>query len=356
MSPEEVALLKHAGQVLMENFSSLTLTAVYVLVASLAMYTLLVRPNKTRATWALCVMLALIFVITTAYFSLFIVFSSKLIIGALIENTEFKLLERLEIANASTLQISLAELWISGNGNSLLSIFGDGIVVWRAWAVWPDQQSVIILPALTLLATFAVFLTLLIMQTITLSAPEFVHGQVAALSIAGAILNIATNLIAIILIGIKTYQHRKCMKDTIGLGNSAAGKVLMFLTESGIIYIVLQIINFCLNDEDNTVTTTLDMATRNWAAFVNFFSAIYPSLVILIVKNQHSIARLTIVSTAGDINPGTHISFAPSPPLQGTIDSSHSTNNQAEAAGQSSAERHLDVEKVTKDQETKYAV
>ncbi|KAJ7575306.1 hypothetical protein C8J56DRAFT_901202 [Mycena floridula] len=287
MTPDETLLLKHAGQVLVENFvqmvvktfcygaehlsvESLIFVAdqdalgVYVLLASLAMYQLLLKHNKTTATWALCALFVVIFLITTASFCLDVAFCFKLMIGALIKNTELELLERLEIANASVIQIDLASGWLNGDTNSLLLIFGDGIVVWRAWAIWHGQRSIIILPGLTLLATFALFLAENILQTITSVDPAFVYGKVASLQIAGATMSIVTNLIATILIGLKTLlsQHWKFMKDTIGPGRSAAGKVLMFLTESGIVYIGFQIINICLATVDTTQGTALDIASQ----------------------------------------------------------------------------------------------
>ncbi|KAJ7575380.1 hypothetical protein C8J56DRAFT_976085, partial [Mycena floridula] len=270
MTPDETLLLKNAGQILVQDFFSAIIMAfcygVYVLLASLAMYHLLLKHNKTTATWALCALLTLIFLITTASFSLFVAICFKLIIGALIENTELELLERLDIANTSTKQIVLAYGWLNGDSNSLSLIFGDGIVVWRAWAIWDGRHSVIILPALTLLGTFALFLAHNILTTMTLISPDLYSGQVASLFIAGAIMSIVTNLMAIILIGLKAYQHRKFMKNTIGSGRSAAGKVLMFLTESGIVYIGLQIIDVFLAALDTTQGSALDDATQIWGS------------------------------------------------------------------------------------------
>ncbi|KAJ7575302.1 hypothetical protein C8J56DRAFT_1063552 [Mycena floridula] len=135
MTPDETLLLKHAGQILVENFASVVVLTfcygaehlaadslifvadqdapgVYVLLASLAMYHLLLKHNKTTATWALCALLTVIFLIATAHFCLDVAVSFKLMIGALIKNPELELLERLEIANASTNQLGLAQLWL----------------------------------------------------------------------------------------------------------------------------------------------------------------------------------------------------------------------------------------------------
>ncbi|KAJ7585872.1 hypothetical protein C8J56DRAFT_1086016 [Mycena floridula] len=263
-------------------------------------------------------MLAILFSITTTYFCLYVAASFKLMIGHLINNTDLELLERLQVADSSILRLNLGQRWIGGSGYGLMFVFGDGIVVWRAWAVWSDKQSVIILPGLTLLATIATSLAVCVIQTIESIGSNIIYGTIAALANAAAALSIATNLIAVLLIGFKAYQHCKFMKDTLGVGTSVPGKVLMFLTESGIVYIISQIINFSLSVVDKADVSPLYEATEIWGAIMIIFSAAYPSLVILIVYNQHSIARLTEGSTAGSRNLGTHISFARSPPQQGT--------------------------------------
>ncbi|KAJ7585846.1 hypothetical protein C8J56DRAFT_1052205 [Mycena floridula] len=270
-------------------------------------------------------MLAILFSIITTFFCLYVAFSFKLMIGALIDNTDLELVERLEVADSSIQPLLLAQEWISGNGYGLMFIFGDGIVVWRAWAVWSDQQSVIILPALTLLATFVCSL-----QTLEFTVSRVASGMIGALLTATSALSIATNLIAVLLIGFKAYQHWKFMKDTVGVGTSAAGKVLMLLTESGIL-LYFQIINFSLSVVETTDVSPLFEAGDIWGAILTMLSAAYPSLVILIVYNQHSIAQLTEVSTTGSRNMGTHILFARSPPhLEMTVTDSITIRSQAD--------------------------
>ncbi|KAJ7600071.1 hypothetical protein C8J56DRAFT_1072786 [Mycena floridula] len=280
-------------------------------------------------------MLAILFSITTTYFCLYVAARFTLLIGSLIENTDLELLERFGVADRSTLPLELAQRWIGDNGDGLLFVFSDGIVVWRAWAVWSDQQSVIILPALTLLATFVCSI-----QTIESTSSNFFSGTIGGLLTATSALSIATNLIAVLLIGFKAYQHWKFMKDTLGVGVSAAGKVLMFLTESGIVYVISQIINFSLSVVDNTNGTPLDETTSIFSVIMIIFSAAYPSLIILIVYNQHSIARFTEGSTAGSRNVGTHISFARLPPQQGTtVTDSILIRSQTDNGFQASAAR-----------------
>ncbi|KAJ7579403.1 hypothetical protein C8J56DRAFT_1109723 [Mycena floridula] len=336
MTPDEVALLQHVGRVYVENFAAVVALSigygVYALMLSLALYHLLVKRNKTWATWVLCTMLAFIFLMVTTYVCLFTANSFKLVTGAIIENPELELSERVEIADANIFQINVAQVWFGGTGSSLVFMFGDGIIVWRAWAVWTERRTVIILPAMTLLATFAIFVTWSAIETKVLVSPtNVIDGRIGALLIAGSAMSIVTNGIAVILIA------------NIGQGKSAAGKVLMFLTESGIVYIIFQIINTYLLSVDSKPNSTLDYVQLIWALEMNIFCGIYPLLVILIVNHRHSIAHITEASRPGDGNLGTHISFAHSSPLQHTAES---TESQPDAAVQGSGERH--TEKVSK--------
>ncbi|KAJ7580365.1 hypothetical protein C8J56DRAFT_896371 [Mycena floridula] len=292
MTPDEVALLKHIGQTNVENFAAVVAMSIsygfYTLMLSLVFYDLLIKRNKTRVTWVLCTMLAFIFLMITVYVCLSIATPLKLEIGVFVENPELELSQRVEIADDNVAQMKLAELWFGGNGNSLVFMFGDAIVIWRAWAVWAEKRGVIILPAMTLLTTFA-----------PLDSGNEIDGKIAALLTAGSVMSIVTNGIAVILIGIKAYQHRTFMKDTIGQGKSAAGKVLMFLTESGIVYIVFQIINTYLLSVDSKPNSALDNVQLIWGTEINIFCGIYPLLVILIVNHQHSIAQVTEASRPG---------------------------------------------------------
>ncbi|KAJ7584127.1 hypothetical protein C8J56DRAFT_893730 [Mycena floridula] len=317
MTPDEVALLIHVGQVNVLNFSAVVAMSFCYGTSSRSISPFSVlnnifrKRNKTTATWALCSMLTLIFLITTTYFCMTVAFDFRLLIGALIANPELQLSERVEASVNSVEAMNLALNWVSGNGNGLLFIFGDGIVVWRAWAVWPNLH--------------------------TYSTPNIVYGTIAALDTAIGAMSIVTNGIAVILIGIKAYL---CLNlRPASTGNSAAGKVLMFMTDSGIVYIVFQIINLSLSTANIGRIDALYFATHIWTPITTIFSAAYPSLVILIVDNRYSIAQITDKYATRNGDQGTHISFAQSPLEQGTTDS---TVSQSGAGFQASAERTLE--------------
>ncbi|KAJ7573724.1 hypothetical protein C8J56DRAFT_981360 [Mycena floridula] len=339
MTANEVALLRNAGQLFIRNFAYLVpltlLYGTYVLLAALAMYTLM-RRSKTRSMWALSALLTISFCIVTVYFTLYAATSFRLVQVGLTDNTDLSLAQRFNLASASILRLQIAQLWVGGV-NGLLFIFGDAIVVWRAWAVWTGRRNVAILPGFLLLATFAIFLTSSSLRTRAFVNPSIIEPSslFGSLVIAGFSLSIATNCVSTLLIGIKAYQHRKFMKDTIGVGNSVVVKVLMFLTESGVVYIVFQIINICVAFLDNAPPNSpLNIASHVWGVIMNLVAAIYPTLVILIVNYRSSLTKTVELSeeTSSPVRHsiGTHLSFARSPNTVATTNTSNGRTTQME--------------------------
>ncbi|KAJ7577973.1 hypothetical protein C8J56DRAFT_363325 [Mycena floridula] len=340
MTPEEAQVLKELAQNFQMNFGLMIplvlFYGIYILLTLSAIYTLLRKRNKTRSTWILCALLGTIFIIITLYVCLFITICFLYMEGTFIANMNLPLMERFSLANERIVKPGLTIMWVAGV-NGLLYIFGDGIVVWRAWAVWPGKRYVIILPASMLLAAFAIFLTSSTLRTMASFNPGVIAPQFNNLAIAAYTMSIATNFTSVVLIGIKAYQHRKFMKETLGLGNSAAGKVLLLLTESGAIFVVLQIINICLAflDDDISGHNAFNIATHVSGVMMDLISAIYPTLIILIVSHHRSIARINELSNTISVvgqSPGAHtLSFARSPAVQ-TVETieSNTTGHQVQ--------------------------
>ncbi|KIK65921.1 hypothetical protein GYMLUDRAFT_952440 [Collybiopsis luxurians FD-317 M1] len=217
---------------------------------------------------------------------------------ALVKNTELPLAQRFSIASNSILQLSIVEMWLGGV-NGLLYMFGDGIVVWRAWAVWTERQVVIIIPGFFLLATFAIFITSSTLRTIASVNPSIIepNSLFGSLVIAGYTASIATNFSSTVLIGIKACKHRRFMK-TLGMGPSKAAKVLILLTESGVVYIVLQVINVCIAflDDQSSSNSPLNIASHVWGVIMNFVAVrtftIHITLLTLCLLHDVSLSGL----------------------------------------------------------------
>ncbi|KAE9397968.1 hypothetical protein BT96DRAFT_1020418 [Gymnopus androsaceus JB14] len=292
MTPQEIEVLKSTGELFVRTFAynvPLTLFyGAYVILASLAMYCIL-SLRRTHSIWILFTLLIITLLVTTVYFGAYVSAAFILMQTTLVKNTELALQERLALAQSSIVNLQIVQLWFGGV-NGLLYIFGDGIVVWRAYAVWSDRPKVIILPALMLLASFAIFLTSSSLRTVSTIRPDAlrisstVTGHLVA---AGFSMSIATNLLSTVMIGIKAYQHIRLTK-TVGADSVTVAKVLVFLTESGMVYVALQIIDMCLALlDDAPPNSAFNITSRVWGPMMDLFSAIYPTLVILIVHGRH---------------------------------------------------------------------
>ncbi|KAJ3984615.1 hypothetical protein F5890DRAFT_1515881 [Lentinula detonsa] len=326
MTPEETVLLQEGGELFVRDFAytvPLTLLyGTYALLAFQALYTMMKR-RKTIFSWVLIALLIITFLVITTYLCLYEASVFVLMQTALVKNTDLSSLEeRFTIASDSIVGLDIGLMWLGGV-NGLLYMSGDGIVVWRSWAVWNGKRIVVILPIFFLFATFAIFLTSSTMRTIAFVNPSIIEPDslFGSLVIAGYTASIATNFTSTVLIGIQAYQHRKFMKK-VGIGSSVAVKVLLLLTESGVLYIIFQIINLCLAflDDGYNSSSPFNVASHIWGLLMNLVAATYPTLIILIVHDNRSISHLTDSSGSGSTLFGqTHISFAQSPAVNSTM-------------------------------------
>ncbi|THU83198.1 hypothetical protein K435DRAFT_871547 [Dendrothele bispora CBS 962.96] len=165
-------------------------------------------------------------------------------------------------------------------------IISDGIVVWRAWIMFPESRVV----KLTLLFCMG-----------GSSAAGFVD---AGLSAAQTVKNLAsytskfnvlilglpllfTNMIATLLIGYKTWYHYQDVKKNLsnsGTSSRRVQKVLLLLIESGSMYCILWIVNIIMQfkyDGDSTIF-------QCWATATPELSALYPVLIVVIAAAENA--------------------------------------------------------------------
>ncbi|THU85789.1 hypothetical protein K435DRAFT_868926 [Dendrothele bispora CBS 962.96] len=156
-------------------------------------------------------------------------------------------------------------------------IISDGIVVWRAWIMFPESRPV--------------RLTLLFCMVGSLVAGFVDAGLVAAQAIKRlegdtipkinililALPLLFTNMIATLLIGYKTWYHYQDLKKNLsnsGTSSSRVQKVLLLLVESGSVYCIFWY-------GENTVSDI-------WGAAVPELSALYPVLIVVIAAAENA--------------------------------------------------------------------
>ncbi|KAJ7574838.1 hypothetical protein C8J56DRAFT_901772 [Mycena floridula] len=285
MTPQETALLQSAGETFIRNASVMLLIAIAYI-----------------AIWILLGVVGVTFLMTTAYCAVYFQIFFGLLRVALIDNSSEPLSVRFALAGQSIAGVSIAQGWLGGICGFILLI-GDAATTWRAWAISFEHRK----PVYAVICLFLIGLGCSIGFNILNTPPPafvFTGSALWILQLLGLIIPLITNVAATLLIGYQAYKYRGFVKATLGRpGRSKAGKIMMVLTESGVIYSIIQ-----------------DQATRLWGQFSLFVSAMLPLVIILIVNHQRSIAETLRGSDIGgtaastQFDAGTHISFAHGPP------------------------------------------
>ncbi|KAE9396997.1 hypothetical protein BT96DRAFT_1021031 [Gymnopus androsaceus JB14] len=272
--------------------------------------------TKNVAIWALFVGVVVTVMMTTAYSALYFQIFFEFLRVGLVENTSQPLEVRFELAQESIANASSALQWLGGAGGGFIYLIGDAVSVWRVWAICSSShRKLVFLPIILFLGGLGTSIGFNVLNT---PPPPFLFTGSAIwdLQLLGLILPLTTNVVATALIAYQTYSYRGFMKANFSLGHSKTGSILSLLTESGVVYCVIQAIDVTLIlTDDAPLSSPQDQATRLFDQFTLFVSPMIPLFVILIVYSQRSITEAMHGSTSGGTTPsvfdaGTHISFA----------------------------------------------
>ncbi|KAF5353818.1 hypothetical protein D9758_010570 [Tetrapyrgos nigripes] len=204
----------------------------------------------------------------------------------------------------------MANLTIAGAFMERFNYLGsDGIVVWRAWVLFPRNLTVRIVLVLCMIGSTVGILVDAGRGAVRVLGDPAAQGagQAPGAPVEGLIMSVplfVTNAIATVLIGYKAHIHRQDMKKNLDSSSSSVikvQKVLLLLVESGVAYCILWI---CF-----TVTTFLNGAVKSIASFEIFgvamplLSGLYPIIVILIVtlESKRDLSQLNEMSMSQSI-------------------------------------------------------
>ncbi|KAF9469467.1 hypothetical protein BDZ94DRAFT_1242489 [Collybia nuda] len=190
-------------------------------------------------------------------------------------------------------------------------IISDGVVVWRAFVLLHGRRWLMFLPLILLLGSAASFLSFLIIQTAGISesigrSSEYLIGTARGLSIA-------TNTLATIFIGYVYYIHSRAM--VVGLGkhrSTQAERILVLLVESGVVCGLFQILCFGAGlGLQNRPKGTLGYSTAQLIqTLYSGFTAMYPTIVIVLVNSHRSIDTMYSVDSSLQTDRLTTLQFA----------------------------------------------
>jgi len=196
-------------------------------------------------------------------------------------------------------------------------ILSDGIVVWRAWVVWgPDRRFIIFAPPL---------LSLVCTLILSATGAAFVYlsddyeserkGSVSRYlgwTVWG--FSVGTNIWATGLICIRTWQHRQAVRSLLGkeTTRSIAEKVLVFMVESGALYLCIWVVYMTLS----FIQWTGGLVLFIDAAIVQIVG-IYPMTIVVLVTMRLSTAELLPLTVPETVQSPISIRFSlrSSPPI-----------------------------------------
>ncbi|KAJ7593636.1 hypothetical protein C8J56DRAFT_1043438 [Mycena floridula] len=170
-------------------------------------------------------------------------------------------------------------------------LISDGIVVWRAWAVWFQNVPIRILLCLCLFGSFVGASVDFSFSALYFAGhEEFIPVGPRTLTLTLPLL--LTNLVATLLIACKVWEYRREIKGNLGLTKrTAVERILVLLTESGALYCLLWA--FTLSVGVN-VTNQNSMAYAICAGITPQLTAIYPIIIIILVAMGKSDLEATM--------------------------------------------------------------
>ncbi|KAF5362857.1 hypothetical protein D9758_007033 [Tetrapyrgos nigripes] len=229
--------------------------------------------KSTRAQLSLFGLLILIFVLFTAFISMTTAFIlNDIMTAAYNPPNNFDLLRGLRIATVFM--------------QRTIYLVSDGIVVWRAWIMFPFHFLVRSVLAVCIAGSFVGTFVYLGMTAARYHRDINDEGDRVDILIM-AIPLLVTNAIATGLIGYKAWIHHQDIKGNlllIGSSVSRVEKVLLLLVESGVIYCALWITYILIA----ILYTANSVPGQVYPAVMSSLSVLYPVFVILIVAFEKS--------------------------------------------------------------------
>ncbi|KAJ7367568.1 hypothetical protein DFH08DRAFT_725571, partial [Mycena albidolilacea] len=180
-------------------------------------------------------------------------------------------------------------------------IIGDGVVIWRTWAVYQGRILAISMPCILLLVSFV--FTLIDVTCGSYDGPlpggEQICPQAAKTSWA---FSVGTNVTCTILVGFKAWQHRKMMRELNLPGKSrrmSAEKIISLLVESGFIYSLLWLSQVIAYIDEIPRSSPWYFVYQAFVAMGDQIAGMYPTLIIVIVNFQRTIWDSSTVNNHG---------------------------------------------------------
>jgi len=185
-------------------------------------------------------------------------------------------------------------------------ILTDGVVIWRAWVLCPEQSKFvlvfpIVLLAINTLVYMAVVATRVGLMLTAVGTP--IHGALAhtidVAQMTNLVLSLFINILGTLIISNKAWKYRKSLMNLDGGGGqmtTPATKILGLLIESGVFYILIGLIA--------VISLVIPLTHGKLGTIVMPVSVqlagMYPIIVLLLVDQDRSFSA-TVCYTNGSV-------------------------------------------------------
>ncbi|KAJ3991211.1 hypothetical protein F5050DRAFT_1716274 [Lentinula boryana] len=304
---QDSVFLVHVGQVIYWNVSSLIVTCIAygfnLLAGSIAVYLFVKNGTRGVARKALLTLTLVIMLSTT-----WDVINRA---GLYLTQIDYILMRPLSggiLAQAvAANQATVPYEYVDGWPVTINLLIGDGIVSWRAWAIYPHNILVrgllIILMLANTGACFALAIFLFNAVNISDVIMEDVNpsGQTHSLAMdtASVWVSLGVNAFATSIVALKMFRHRRSVRIISRKGSmTSVEKLLLFLVESGSAFCAFQLL-FAIFDTLNLYQTTttdssIQITTLILYSIFNGFTVLYPLAVIIMVSLNSSVIEASI--------------------------------------------------------------
>lgn len=294
--------------------SEMAVYGVYVTICSLAVYAVWTRkmlastsPRRSRLIYLLLPSLLITFVFTTftAIFSIMSLVS--IVSNTLVQNQEMSIPERVEmyaerrepgwVANGEI----VCEFAVGGPGGGMVFVVNNALIIWRALSVWPRSRLhyrplVALFLGVLVFSTFALAIAALVIRFLKISIVFPLHDtdRYKPLDMVISVGAFFTFLLNAVASGVFWYIVGKHRALAVAKGAKfKKRRVLWFFFESGLIYVVLQMVRILVRgsvDDGTELFGTRMTAANVVMRMTGIVWAMYAPTLILILSFGHSLS------------------------------------------------------------------
>ncbi|KAJ3877596.1 hypothetical protein F5051DRAFT_408071 [Lentinula edodes] len=306
MTPEESDLLSHIGTLIYYGIVVLivdcTLYGFYLLAEFIALYLFIKHGLRQRIQKILFICSLTTMATATWDFVNQCALNLIQIKVSLMEPLEAGLQAQADAAHSAVLPWYSMMVWPI----NINIVIGNGIVLWRTWAVWENDRLVGSALLTMMLVNTGICCSDAIVGTIVRS--QGVKNGNSSLETAQMFICLAINFIATGLIGLKAKQRPQLVNEYFSLSRNRreiVERTVLVLTESGVVLLLFQLL-YAIFGQLNISAAQFSGVNIAWSIIATMFNAItvlyVVAVIIMIIIDRSALDKLFELKTTINIS------------------------------------------------------